>query len=252
MSSEWAALGRATGSWAALLLVTSCGDPEGGTGAELVTPSALPSSPVTQTSAAPAALPPAVATDAPAATSAAPPAPPGAPVPFSLTSPAFTGSPECSSTSTSACAVIPAEHTSYMEGSNLSPELHWAGAPPGTQSFALTLVDVSYGQPLWAIWNIPGSASTLPPSLPRDSASLETPAGAQQSNATFAVGEGYWGPDTPCNVYEFELFALSTPTFMPSKAEYVALVRSELEGAEDSVLARTKLSARSNYMLACQ
>jgi phosphatidylethanolamine-binding protein (PEBP) family uncharacterized protein len=138
-----------------------------------------------------------------------------------------------------------------MQSENRSPELYWTGTPAGTQSFALTLTDVSYGQPLWAIWNIPGTASMLPPNLPQDSASLQAPPGAQQSNATFADGDGYWGPDTPCNVYEFELFALATPTFTPSKAEYVALVRGDLQSSTD-VLSRATLSARSNYMLACQ
>jgi phosphatidylethanolamine-binding protein (PEBP) family uncharacterized protein len=59
----------------------------------------------------------------------------------------------------------------------LSPELDWRGEPQGTKSFALVLKDLSIeaGQAgdtdpnhayHWTIWNIKGSAKSLPASLP--------------------------------------------------------------------------------------
>lgn len=175
-----------------------------------------------------------------------------APIPseFTLTSLAFQSSAECSDSAIASCGIIPEQNSSYMNSPNSSPELHWAGAPAGAQSFAITLLDVTYGQPLWAIWNIPATESMLGAGLAGD-ALLAAPAGAQQCNATFADGDGYFGPDTPCNVYEFELFALSTAVFTPTKPEYVTLVRTELLDAGTTVLGRAKLAARSNYMLGC-
>ena len=78
------------------------------------------------------------------------------------------------------------------------------------------------------------------------------PAGSTQSNATFADGSGYFGPQAACNVYQFELFALSVDTFTPTQPDYVALVRAELQEATESTLGRATLTARSNYMMQCE
>lgn len=55
------------------------------------------------------------------------------------------------------------------EGENLSPELHWSGAPEGTKSFAIICHDPdaplasagSYGFVHWVLYNLPGSVSEL-------------------------------------------------------------------------------------------
>jgi phosphatidylethanolamine-binding protein (PEBP) family uncharacterized protein len=158
---------------------------------------------------------------------------------------------DCSATNPSVCDVFPDENISYMESPNASPKLDWTGAPPGTRSFAIGLVDLSYGQPLWAIWNISADVSGLPANIEKDTATPAVPAGAQQSNATFAEGDGYFGPESACNVYQFVLYALSAPTFSPSQPEYVAVVLGELEAAGDVILGSTTLNARANYGMMC-
>lgn len=171
---------------------------------------------------------------------------------FTLSSPAVESVSECSATNPSVCDVFPDENISYMESPNNSPQLDWTNAPAGTQSFAVSLADVSYGQPLWTIWNIPAGVSGLPANLDKDTAMLSVPAGAQQSNATFAEGDGYFGPESPCNVYQFVVYALSTPTFAPSQPEYAAVVLGELEALGDELLGSATLSARTNYGAMCE
>lgn len=171
---------------------------------------------------------------------------------FTLSSPAFEGVPECSATNPSVCDVVPEEHVSYMESPNNSPELAWTGAPLGTQSFVVALADLTYAQPMWAIWNIPGDLSGLPANIEKDTATPATPAGAQQSNATFAEGDGYFGPQSPCNVYQFVVYALSTPTFAPSDPQYVAVALGELEALGDVILGSASLRARANFGMMCE
>lgn len=142
-----------------------------------------------------------------------------------------------------------------MENANLSPELSWTGAPAGTQSFALVLFDVTYGQAHWALWNIPADVTTLAANVPKDTATPATPAGSRQANANFATtgGDGYFGPHIPCNVFEFELYALSTSTFSPMDPESSVLVSIELQELGDPVLGVAKLTGRANdYGMTCE
>ncbi len=139
-----------------------------------------------------------------------------------------------------------------MQSPNNSPQLDWVGVPPGTQSFVVDLSDLTYAQPLWALWNIPADLSGLPANIEKDTATPAVPAGTQQSNATFAEGDGYFGPESPCNVYQFVVYALSTPTLSPSQPEYVALVLGEVEALGDVILGSATLSARTNWEMACE
>ena len=172
--------------------------------------------------------------------------------PLTLTSPAFENIADCSETNPAPCDVFPDENISYMQQPNISPELHWTGVPEGTQSFAIAFVDLSFGQPHWVLWNIPGDVTTLPANLPKDTAMPDTPAGSKQSNATFADGDGYFGPQAPCNVYQFELYALSLETFSSTADTYAAVVRSELQALGDAIVGFATLSARTNYMMMCE
>jgi Raf kinase inhibitor-like YbhB/YbcL family protein len=152
------------------------------------------------------------------------------------------------------CEVFPDENVSYMDRPNVSPELRWAGAPAGTQSFALVLFDVTYGQTHWALWNIPANVTLLAANVPKDTAMPATPAGARQSNANFATGgDGYFGPHVPCNIFQFVLYALSISTFSPMDPESAVLVGIQLQELADPVLGSATLTGRSNdYMMMCE
>lgn len=201
------------------------------------------------TSTSPSSTITAATTDTGVAPSADTGAPPG---PMVLASSALPNSSGCSVEAPEACAVFPPEHTSYMNNTNLSPPLVWSGVPSGTASFALKFSDVTFGQTHWAIWNIPANVTSLAAGIASDSPMPAAPAGASQTNATFADGDGYFGPQAPCNVYEFVLYALSTATFAPTKPEFVTLVSDELEGLGDAILAKATLSGRNFVAGECE
>lgn len=168
---------------------------------------------------------------------------------LSLTSPAVENVDGCSVDTPLVCAVFPDENVSYMDNANISPELHWTGAPPGTQSFALVLFDVTYGQAHWALWNIPADTTMLAANVPQDTANPVAPAGSQQANANFATTseDGYFGPHIPCNVFEFQLYALSVNPFSPMRPDSAVLISIELEElGDEEVLGMARLTARAN------
>ncbi|HKE93080.1 MAG TPA: YbhB/YbcL family Raf kinase inhibitor-like protein [Povalibacter sp.] len=84
-------------------------------------------------------------------------------------------------------------------GRNVSPELHWSGAPAGTQSFALTVYDpdapTGSGWWHWFVVNLPASTTSLAQGVgTADGAKL--PSGAQQIRTDFGA-TGYGGPCPP-------------------------------------------------------
>jgi phosphatidylethanolamine-binding protein (PEBP) family uncharacterized protein len=148
------------------------------------------------------------------------------------------------------CDVFPDQNVSYMDNADVSPELRWMGAPPGTQSFALVLFDVTFGQAHWVLWNIPADTTVLAANVSKDTATPPTPAGSRQANANFAAagGDGYFGPHLPCNVFELELYALSMSTFSPMAPDSSVLVSIELQELGASVLGVAKLTGRGGAM----
>lgn len=83
-------------------------------------------------------------------------------------------------------------------GENISPELHWKGAPKGTHSFALVVHDPDAPRPggfyHWIIQAIPPSATRI------DAGTTRFP--------------GYYGPCPPpgkVHHYHFTLYALDRP-----------------------------------------
>jgi len=172
--------------------------------------------------------------------------------PFSLTSPAFVES-----------GVIPTRFTG--DGDNASPPLQWTGAPAGTQSFALTLVDpdVPWGQTVpgygempppgtqpadffihWMVVGIPATTSSL-----ADGASPgNMPAGTIEPANSFALFGGapnqYGGPaphpGTKAHAYRFVLYALDVAS-LPGIGEQSTF--TDLTGAmAGHVLAATTLT----------
>ena len=75
-------------------------------------------------------------------------------------------------------------------GGNVSPELHWSGAPEGTKSFALTVYDpdapTGSGWWHWVVFNIPPATTSLPKGA-GDVKKKLMPKGAIQSRTDFGA-----------------------------------------------------------------
>lgn len=107
------------------------------------------------------------------------------------------------------------------KGGNVSPALEWRNAPPGTQSFVLTVHDpdapTGSGFWHWAVYNIPASATGLPQGAGNASATLSAPAygGSNDFQDTGVTGGNgnYGGPCPPAgdaaHRYIFTLYALA-------------------------------------------
>lgn len=99
-------------------------------------------------------------------------------------------------------------------GKNLSPELHWSGAPKGTKSFALSVFDpdapTGSGFWHWVVVNIPPDATSLPKGA-GDPKGTGLPKGALLTRTDFG-SPGYGGPCPPQgdkpHHYHFTLFAV--------------------------------------------
>jgi hypothetical protein len=98
-------------------------------------------------------------------------------------------------------------------GDNISPQLSWSGAPAGTKSFVLTLIDLDVKPAQWSHWivvDLPASAT----SLARGAKDLPAPAKAVVSN----FGDpAYDGPCPPARSgvhhYQFTIWAMPTASF---------------------------------------
>ncbi len=115
--------------------------------------------------------------------------------------------------------LIPAKYT--QAGEQASPQLAWANAPMGTQSYVLHMHDMEGArnkttddQLHWLVWNIPAETRALPEGVPMG----DLKDGSHQTSAT---GNGvYRGPGAPANGpyhhYVFEIFALDTKIDVPA------------------------------------
>ena len=110
--------------------------------------------------------------------------------------------------------VIPLPAASaWAGGSDLSPQLSWSGAPPETQSFAVTLFDpdapTGVGFWHWSLVNIPASVTSLPAG-----AAKNPPTGSVQGYTDYG-SSGYGGPcppeGDPPHRYLFTVYALDVP-----------------------------------------
>ena len=97
-------------------------------------------------------------------------------------------------------------------GENQSPQLEWADAPEGTQSFALTMYDpdapTGSGFWHWVVVDLPATTTELPSGIGSGTATL--PAGARQTRTDMG-NQGYIGaapPPGPQHRYIFTLYAL--------------------------------------------
>jgi Raf kinase inhibitor-like YbhB/YbcL family protein len=121
-------------------------------------------------------------------------------MPLTLTSPEF-----------SHHGSIPSRFTA--DGDDVSPPLHWSGAPAGTKSFALVMDDPDAPDPRapkrtwvhWVVYDIPRDVHTLD-----DGASIgELPSGAREGRNDWGR-PGYGGPSPPIGRHRYfvKLYAL--------------------------------------------
>lgn len=121
-------------------------------------------------------------------------------------------------------------------GQNISPELHWRGAPARTKSFALIVHDPDAPAPggwyHWVVYNLPATTQELPASAMLASSQL-----GRASSEQIAYG-GPCPPSGPVHHYNFTLYALDEPVVMGA-----ALTGPELVKAiAPHVLATAKLT----------
>ncbi len=138
---------------------------------------------------------------------------------------------------------IPAKFT--CEGEDVSPELAWSGAPPGTRSFAIIVDDPDAPDPAapkmtyvhWVVYNIPATVTSL-----AENASMRgMPAGSEQGLNDWKR-DRFGGPCPPIGThrYFFKLYALDTTLTDLDKA-----MKSGLERAMNGhILAEAQLMGR--------
>jgi Raf kinase inhibitor-like YbhB/YbcL family protein len=121
-------------------------------------------------------------------------------------------------------------------GQNISPQLAWSGAPPGTRSLVLTMIDLDVRPALWSHWIVVDLPPTTP-GLPRAVKPLPSPARAIPGNFGDARYDGPCPPrGSGVHHYKFTIWAMptATTTIAPdAKANAVAasLARRALESA---------------------
>lgn len=108
-------------------------------------------------------------------------------------------------------AAIPSRYT--CDGDDRSPPLAWGGAPAGTRSFALLVLDPDAPDPKapkrtwvhWVVYDLPADCA----GLPEGTGPEQLPDGARQG-LTDAKATGYHGPCPPVgrHRYFFHLYAL--------------------------------------------
>jgi Raf kinase inhibitor-like YbhB/YbcL family protein len=143
---------------------------------------------------------------------------------MTLTSPAFADA-----------AVMPAKHS--QAGDEVSPPLAWSAAPDSTRSFVLFVHDLDAAVGAagtddmlhWMVWNIPGSATSLPEGIPH---AAQLPDGSRQISVS---GPYYRGPGAsaagPAHHYVFELYALDAMLDVPAVGASPAATRAAVLAA---------------------
>ena len=123
-------------------------------------------------------------------------------------------------------------------GEGTSPEMTWANAPAGTQSFYMHFHDLDLArnkttddQAHWVFWNIPATLTGLPEGVPKG---LQRPDGSYQISVTGPMYRGPGAPATgPIHHYVFELYALDTKLDVKPAAdafETRAIVMKAIQG----------------------
>ncbi len=127
-------------------------------------------------------------------------------------------------------------------GDNVSIPFSWKGAPAGTKSFALSIVDLHPVANNWMHWivvDIPAGAS----GLPEGASGKRMPAGSLELKNSFG-DKGYGGPQPPRGTgdhnYVVTIYALSSEKLSPD-GTYLSAFKKALEG---KVLASASITGK--------
>jgi len=121
---------------------------------------------------------------------------------------------------------IPDKYTCH--GQDISPPLHWSGAPAGTKSIALTCEDPDAPMGTfthWVIFNVPATTSGFSESVAK---TATLPDGSRQGKNSFG-NIGYNGPCPPggkAHHYIFKVYALDATVTLDSGAGKDALLNA--------------------------
>ncbi len=127
-------------------------------------------------------------------------------------------------------------------GRNISPELHWANAPAGTKSFAITMFDpdapTGKGWWHWLVFDIPLDISALPAGAGSVNPQY-LPLPAIQSINDYKE-YGYGGPCPPpgkphryfITVYALDVYRLGLDKDTPPEVVYKQIMKHTIENAE--------------------
>jgi Raf kinase inhibitor-like YbhB/YbcL family protein len=110
-------------------------------------------------------------------------------------------------------APMPAQHLyPRCGGQNVSPALSWSGAPAGTKSLVLTVIDMDVKPALWSHWivvDLPAASS----GLARGVKALPAPAHGVVSNFGDATYDGPCPPKgSGLHRYQFTIWAMKAAT----------------------------------------
>ncbi len=181
-----------------------------------------------------------------------PPPPPPPPPGLSLPSPGRMSlrpvqAMTLSSTAFDDGGLIPAAHA--QPGRDVSPPLAWTGAPDNTATFVLVVRDLDAVAPgggddllHWLVWNIPGTATSLPagvpegnaPPPPRGTGPVPLPP-TDRLRQISATGPNYRGPAAPASGpfhhYVFEIYALDVWIDVPAVGQSPSATRAAVMAA---------------------
>jgi hypothetical protein len=117
-------------------------------------------------------------------------------------------------------------------GQNISLPLSWSGAPPGTQSFALSMVDphpIARNWVHWLVINLPAGTA----GLEEGASGKKMPPGAAELQNSFGA-LGYGGPQPPRGTgdhpYVVTVYALSAPKLELGAGTDLARFQAALTG----------------------
>jgi Raf kinase inhibitor-like YbhB/YbcL family protein len=148
------------------------------------------------------------------------------PVAFTLSSPAFKDGEEMNNR-------YAFSMFGQCSGENYSPALAWTGAPAGTQSFAITVIDPDGNNWLhWLQFNIPAGATGLPEAVGGPDI------GIKGKNDFGNLGYGGPCPPSGTHHYVFTLYALDTKLDLKEGAKLNDLTKA----MDGHILAQAQLT----------